>query len=289
MQKMQQLLLQFWENYNGTVLEFIKDIVTALIIIALGLKLNRAVQRLIRKAAEGKNPPGAARRNPSVNEPVNSILSLILRYGIFVIVVIMILTVFEINTASLIAVLGAAGVAIGLALKDTLGNIAAGVVILMLGSYRRGEFVEIGSYLGTVQDINLFVTILETPDGVFVSVPNSGVWNNPVKNYTRNGRRRMDITVRISYSDSLDKAFKVLGDVAAGESRFLKEPAPQVLVQSLGESAVTLMIRAWVSADDYWDVYWGQARIVKTKIEEAGFRIPFPQRELHIAGPGSAS
>jgi small conductance mechanosensitive channel len=280
MQKIQQSFVQFWGNYSGTVLEFAQNIITAIVIITAGLILNRAIQRLIKKAAGARR--GVPRALP-LDETATSILAMVLRYGIFLIVVIMILTVFEINTASLIAVLGAAGVAIGLALKDTLGNLAAGIVILILGSYRRGEFVEFSSYSGTVRDINLFITILETPDGLFVSAPNSSIWNTPLKNYTRNGRRRMDIPVRIAYSDSLDAAFKVLGDVIAAEGRFLKEPLPQVLVQTLGESAVTVMIRAWVSFDDYWNVYWDQMRNVKIRIEEAGLHIPFPQRDLHIA------
>ncbi|MDR1306095.1 MAG: mechanosensitive ion channel family protein, partial [Treponema sp.] len=191
MQKVQQMLLQFWETYNGTVFDFLKDIVTAAVIITTGFLMNRAVQRLIKKAAEGKKlAPSPAPRNFSVDETVTSIVSMVLRYGIFIIVVIMILTVFEINTASLIAVLGAAGVAVGLALKDTLGNLAAGIVILVLGSYRRGEFIEFDTYSGTVRDINLFTTTLETPDGLFVSAPNSSIWNTPLKNYTRNGKRR---------------------------------------------------------------------------------------------------
>jgi small conductance mechanosensitive channel len=289
MQRIQQTLLRFWDTYHGTVFDFTKDIVTVIVIIAAGFIINRGAQRLIKKAADGKNAfPGPIPRSFSLDERVTFILALAMRYGIFVIVVIMILTVFEINTASLIAVLGAAGVAVGLALKDTLGNLAAGIVILILGSYRRGEFIEFGSYMGTVRDINLFVTILETPDGIFVSAPNSSIWSTPLKNYTRNGRRRIDIAARIAYSDSLDNAFKVLGDIAAGESRFLSDPAPQILVQSLGESAVTIMIRAWVSFDDYWNVYWEQTRNIKIRIEEAGLHIPFPQRDLHFTGPDSS-
>jgi small conductance mechanosensitive channel len=285
MQKIQQSLLQFWESYNGTFLEFAKDIFTAGVIIIAGVLVNRAIQRLLRKAAGAKNTaPGGTPRSFALDETVTSILALILRYGIFLIVVIMILTIFEINTASLIAILGAAGVAIGLALKDTLGNLAAGIVILVLGSYHRGEFIEFAAYSGTVRDINLFVTILETPDGLLVSAPNSTIWSTPLKNYSRNGRRRMDVPVRIAYSDSLDTAFKVLGEVIAAENRFLKDPVPQVLVQSLGESAVTVMIRAWVSFGDYWAVYWDQMRNVKIRIEEAGLHIPFPQQELHISG-----
>jgi small conductance mechanosensitive channel len=276
-------IAQFWGLYNGTLFELMRDIASAVIIIVFAVILNKLSRRLIRKAARKPlpGPPG----NFALDDTVSSVLILVFRYGISIIAGIMILTVFGVNTASLVAVLGAAGVAIGLALKDTLGNIAAGIIILFLGSYRRGEYIEFGAYGGTVRDITLFTTILETPDGVYVSAPNSSVWGGPLKNYSRNGRRRMDLAVRIAYSDSLDTAFKVMGDIIAAESRFLKEPLPQVLVQSLDESAVVIALRAWASASDYWDIYWDQTRNIKTKIEEAGLHIPVPQRELRITGP----
>jgi small conductance mechanosensitive channel len=194
----------------------------------------------------------------------------------------MILNSFGINTASLLAVLGAAGVAIGLALKDTLGNIAAGIILLLLGSYRRGEYIEFGSYSGTVKEIGLFTTILETPDGLFVSAPNASIWGTPLKNYSRNGKRRMELSVGIAYSDSIDTALRVMQDIAETETRFLKDPAPQILVQSLGDSSVNIALRAWAATDVYWKIYWDQMKNVKLKIEEAGLHIPFPQRDLHI-------
>jgi small conductance mechanosensitive channel len=194
----------------------------------------------------------------------------------------MILNAFGINTASLLAVLGAAGVAIGLALKDTLGTIAAGIILLLLGSYRRGEYIEFGSYGGTVKEINLFNTILETADGLFISAPNSSIWGTPLKNYSRNGRRRMELSVGISYSDSIDTAFRAMQNIAETETRFLKDPAPQIVVQSLGDSSVNVALRAWASTDAYWDIYWDQMKLLKPRILEAGLHIPFPQRDMHI-------
>jgi small conductance mechanosensitive channel len=194
----------------------------------------------------------------------------------------MILNVFGVNTASLIAVLGAAGVAVGLALKDTLGNIAAGIILLFLGTYRRGEYIEFGAYSGTVKDINLFTTILETPDGVFISAPNSSIWGSPLKNYTRNGRRRMELSVGIAYSDSVDAAFQVMRDIIAAETRFLPDPAPQVVVQALKDSSVIITVRAWASNQLYWDIYWDQMRNLKARVEAAGLHIPFPQQDVHI-------
>ncbi|MDR2746231.1 MAG: mechanosensitive ion channel [Treponema sp.] len=284
MDKTGENLLRLWKTYNGSILGLAKDVAASVVIIIIAVVLSKLVRRFFKRAARSPLPGTAG--SFSLDDTVVSILVLVLRYGIFIIAGIMILTMFGVNTTSLVAVLGAAGVAVGLALKDTLGNIAAGIIILFLGSYRRGEYIEFGSYGGTVQNITLFTTIMETPDGVYVSAPNSSVWGGPLKNYTRNGRRRMDLAVGIAYSDSIDAAFKVMGGIIATEGRFLTSPVPQVLVQSLGDSSVTIVLRAWTSIANYWDVYWDQMRNIKIKIEEAGLHIPFPQRDLHIIRDG---
>lgn len=255
-------------------MELIRDIIVSLIIVIAGMIITRITGKILKKAtADGL----------LADEIVTRILHRAVRYGILVICIIMILTTFGINTASLLAVLGAAGVAVGLALKDTLGNIAAGIILLLLGSYRRGEYIEFDSYSGTVKDINLFTTILETPDGLFISAPNLSIWGTPLKNYSRYGRRRMELSVGISYSDSVDTAFRVMQNIAETETRFMKDPPPQVLLQSLGDSSVNIALRAWAATDVYWNIYWDQMKNIKLKIEEAGLRIPLPQRVLHIA------
>jgi small conductance mechanosensitive channel len=265
--------LSFWESHTGAILELIRDIIVSLIILVAGIAASRITGKLIKKSTSG---------GLHLDDTVAGILRRITRYGILTVCVIMILNTFGISTASLLAVLGAAGVAIGLALKDTLGNIAAGIILLLLGSYRRGEYIEFGSCGGTVVEISLFATTLETPDGLFISAPNSSIWGTPLKNYSRNGRRRMELSVGISYSDSIDAAFRVMRNIAESETRFLKDPAPQILVQSLGESSVNIALRAWASTGVYWDIYWDQMKNVKLKIEEAGLHIPFPQRDMHI-------
>ena len=263
----------FFNSFSESLPGIAQKTVISVFIIIIGFVLSRAFRRLINRASAGKY---------NINEDVSSILRSVVRYAVFIICVIMILNIFGINTASLIALLGAAGVAIGLALKDTMGNIAAGVIILFLGTYHRGEFVEFGSFSGTVRDINLFTTILETPDGIYISAPNSSIWSAPLKNYTRNGKRRMELSVRVSYSDSIDTAFQVMNSIMASETRFLQDPPPQVILQSLQDGSVTIVIRAWAPIQIYWDIYWQQMRTLKDKIEEAGLRIPFPQRDIHI-------
>ena len=273
---MEKEFFKLWEFHSGTIIELAKNLVAAAVIMIVGVGLSRTSRKLLTKAAS------SALR---VDETVTALLRLIIRYGIFIICVIMILNIFGVNTASLIAVLGAAGVAVGLALKDTLGNIAAGIILLFLGNYRRGEYIEFGSYSGTVQDISLFTTILETPDGIYISAPNSSIWGAPLKNYSRNGKRRMELSVGISYSDSLDDAFQLMRDIIASETRFLKDPPPQVILQSLRDSSVNIVIRAWASNQDYWNIYWEQMRNIKTRVEEAGLHIPFSQHDIHIIAP----
>lgn len=266
-------LINFWENNYQVIFIFVRRIIASLVVVAIGTILAKGIKRLINRAS---------RKLSRVDDTVSSVLRYIVSYGILIICTIMVLNIFGVNTASLIAVLGAAGIAIGLALKDTLGNIAAGIILFFLGSYRIGEFIEFDSFMGTVKEINLFTTILETPDGIYISAPNSSIWGNPLRNFSRNEKRRMELSVKIAYFDSIDTAFKVLNNIIESETRFLKEPAPQIVVQSLEDSWVNLVVRVWAKNSEYWDIYWKQMRNLKERIEEAGLHIPFPQQDIHI-------
>jgi small conductance mechanosensitive channel len=272
---MRETLLNLWNTYCGDALSFCRKLLITLFVLIVGRLVVWTLHRLIRRA--GASPL-------QIDKTLVSLLQLIVTYGAVIICGIMILDVFGVNTNSLIAVLGAAGVAVGLALKDTLSNIAAGIVLLLQRTYHRGDWIEFGSIQGSVREIGLFTTILETGDGVYISAPNSSIWGAPLKNYTRNGKRRMDLLVSISYTDSIETALRVLREIASAETRFLLEPAPQIMVQSLGDNGVTIMLRAWASTGVYWNVYWDQMRNIKEKIEAAGLTIPFPQRDIHLIG-----
>jgi small conductance mechanosensitive channel len=270
---MWEKLLELWEFHSESVLELAKGVVSAVLIIIIGLILSKGARKLIKKAASSKI---------HIDETVTPLLLAVVRYGIFIICVIMILGAFGVNTASLLAVLATAGVAVGLALKDTLSNIAAGIILLVLGTCRKGDFIEFGSFMGTVQEINLFTVILETPDGIYVSAPNSAIWGNPLKNYTRNGKRRMELSVGIALTDSVDAAFQVMQGVADAEARFLKDPAPVVILQEIQNSSIKITIRAWSPVDNYWDIYWELNKILKAKIEAAGLHVPVPRQDVRI-------
>ena len=267
------IIVQLWENYGQNAIGFGRNIAIVAAIIFAGRIVIRVSRRLTEKATVKKL---------KADETYVSVLRVVIHYGVIIVCAIMILDILVVSTASLIALLGAAGVAVAFALRDTLGNIAAGIVIIFLRPFCKGDFIECGPVLGTVQEMGLFAADIETIDGIFISVPNSNLWGLPLKNFSRNPKRRMDVPVTISYSNSIDAAFQVLREVIAQEPRFLNDPPPRVMVQSLGESGLVVTLRAWVPSEIFWDVFWDQMKNVKEKIQAAGLTIALPQRNIHL-------
>jgi small conductance mechanosensitive channel len=270
---MRELIMNLWNTHQETFITLGRRCITALVIAGAGKVILVLTGNLIKRAVTGKM---------RFDENLASILRLLIHYGVVIICLIIILENFGFNTTSLIALLGAAGVAVGLALKDTLGNIAAGLILLFLRVYRKGDFIEFGSYMGSVREMNLFAITLETPDGVFISAPNSSIWGTPLKNYSRNNQRRLELSITISYLDSLDTAFRTMREIIEGEKRFLQNPAPQIMVKALEDKGVTIMLRAWADTAVFWDLYWDQSRNIKEKIEAAGLHIALPQGEIRL-------
>ncbi|GHU66927.1 mechanosensitive ion channel protein [Spirochaetia bacterium] len=270
---MHRWILELWANHSDAILGFGRKLLIAAIIFALRWVLIRLGERIIHKAATGKL---------RFDETLASLLKLVINYGSAIICIIMILDLFGVNTASLIALLGAAGVAVGLALKNTLSNIAAGIILLVQRSFKKGDTIECGAVSGIVREMDLFTTRLENPDGVFISVPNSALWGPPLKNYSRNNKRRIDFTITVPDSQTADAVFVVLKDIAAGEKRFLSQHQPQIVVQSIGENSVTVMLRAWVYSGNYAPVYADQIKNIREKFEASGLAIPFPQSTIQV-------
>ena len=187
-----------------------------------------------------------------------------------------------IETTSLIAVFGAAGLAIGLALQGTLSNVAAGVMLLIFRPFKVGDFVEAGGTAGTVKGITLFVSELATPDNVQILVPNSQVWGTIVKNYSHHETRRVDLVMGIDYADDIDKAQTVVERVVKADSRVLADPAPMVVVGNLGESSVDLTIRVWCQSGDYWPLKFDLTKTLKQEFDKEQLSIPFPQQTVHM-------
>ncbi|UCI20526.1 mechanosensitive ion channel [Mesorhizobium sp. B2-1-8] len=205
--------------------------------------------------------------------------SKIVRYAILILVVIMVLGQFGVQTASIIAAIGAIGLAIGLALQGTLQNIAAGIMLLALRPFRIGESVEVGAIAGSVEEIGLFATKLRTADGVYILAPNSTLWNQPVRNFTRNGVRRTDITLGIGSRNDIDGAQKTLLAIAGAEKRIRREPGPIAFVAGLGDTTVSLTLRYWTAAADYFATQIDMTKRAKQAFDSERISIPLPPPE----------
>ena len=218
---------------------------------------------------------------------ISSFLGGFARYAILAISVVAVLGQFGIQTASLLAVLGAAGLAIGLALQGTLSNVAAGVMMLILRPFKVGDYIEFGSTGGTVSSLGLFGTELTTPDNKYIYAPNSNVWGNEITNYTRNKQRRQDIAVGISYGSDIDKAIQVVDGVLKKEERLITSTGkkPIIVVDQMADSSVNLKVRVWSKTDDFFVVQWDLKKAIKEALDANGIDIPFPTRTLEIANP----
>lgn len=187
-----------------------------------------------------------------------------------------------VQTTSFIAVIGAAGLAIGMALQGTLSNFAAGVMIILFKPFTLGDFIEGGGVLGTVKEIHIFNTILASPDNRKIIVPNSKISGDIITNFSAISQRRVDLVFGVSYKDDLKKAKQVLSELVSKDSRILKDPAPVIAVSGLGDSSVNLVCRPWVKPADYWAVYFDLTEKAKEEMEKNGLTIPFPQRDIHV-------
>jgi small conductance mechanosensitive channel len=187
-----------------------------------------------------------------------------------------------IQTASFIAVLGAAGLAIGLALQGSLANFASGFLMIVFKPFKVGDYVEVAGVGGTVEAVHIFTTTLKTPDNKTVIVPNSSVTGGNIVNWTTKGTRRVDMVFGIGYNDDIDKAKKIMTDVLAKDDRILKEPATQIAVVELGDSSVNFVVRPWAKLEDYWGIYFDAMENIKKAFDAEGISIPYPQQDVHL-------
>ncbi|GAA6157046.1 small-conductance mechanosensitive channel MscS [Pyruvatibacter sp. HU-CL02332] len=220
-------------------------------------------------------------RFDGIDQTLTDFLAGLVRYTIIAVTILAVLAEFGVQTASLLAVMGAAGLAIGLALQGTLSNVAAGVMLLFLRPFKLGDFIEAGGVSGSVKAITLFRTELSTPDNVQIFVPNSDVWGSAISNYSYNSTRRIEIECGIAYDDDIGKAFEVMRSIVAEDDRVLPSPAPMIAVKTLGDSSVNVICRVWVKSDDYWPFTFDKQREIKEGYDAAGLNIPFPTRTVY--------
>ena len=224
----------------------------------------------------------AAAERGRVDPAIAGFLSIMIYWLVLAFVIIAMLGLFGIPTASFVAIVGAAGLAIGLAFQGTISNFAAGIMLLAFRPIRLGDYVEVGGAAGTVRSIEIFTTALDTPDNVRMIVPNSEIFGTTIKNYSFNATRRIDLIVGVSYDDDLQVASDTILRVLKAEPRVLEQPEPVVAVHEMADSSVNLVARPWVNAADYWATRWDLTRAIKEALETAGCSIPYPQRDVHL-------
>lgn len=187
-----------------------------------------------------------------------------------------------VQTASFVAVIGAAGLAVGFALQGALSNFAAGVLMLIFKPFKVGDYIEGGGTSGVIEEIQIFTTKLKTPDNKLVIVPNAKITSDNIVNYSAKDTRRVDMVFGVSYGDDIDKTKALINDVLANDERILKDPAPTVALVELADSSVNFVVRPWVKTSDYWAVYFDSHEAIKKRMDAEGISIPFPQRDVHL-------
>lgn len=268
------------ENVIAIGVEYGVDIAGAIVLLVVGWTVAGWIRRVIRRTLD---------RVPVLDETLKPFIANLVRYAVLIFVLIAVLNQFGVQTTSIIAVLAATGLAIGLALQGMLANVASGVMLLFLRPFNVGEYVEAGGIAGTVAEIGLFNTEIKTSAGPGLVVPNSKIWDGPITNFSRNPTRRFDIAVGIGYDDDIDGAMALLKGLLTGDDRVLDDPEPLVVVQELGDSAVIINLRAWTRSGDYGATVWDLNKEIITELQATGYSIPFPQRDVHIVSGEAAS
>ena len=265
MEKFIELAIEF-----GTTLGI--RILTALLILLIGLQIAKWVRSIVKKVMS----------KSQIDVTISTFVSNLSYIGFISFVVIAALTRLGVATASFVAVIGAAGLAIGLALQGSLSNLASGVLIILFRPFKIGDFIAAGGVLGSVQEISFFTTTLNTPDNSRVIVPNSKIYGDTITNYSANDTRRVEIVAGIGYEDDIDKAKSVLQDIVRQDERILAEPEPTYQVTELGDSSVNFTVRVWVERTNFWAVYCDLTEQVKKRFDAAGISIPYPQQDIYL-------
>jgi len=269
---MEEILGIPFETIQNNLLNWAKHVVLALLILWVGMRIVKVMMRAFNKALQLRE----------IDASLTTFLQSLLKMGLQAIVVIAAINQLGVATTSIVAVLASAGLAIGMALSGTLQNFAGGAMLLMFKPFKVGDFIEAQGYAGTVQSIQIFVTTLTTPDKKQVVIPNGGLSNGSLINYSAQPKRRLEWTFGIDYGSNLDDAKQIIRDLLDKDDRVHGEPEPLVELAALADSSVNIIVRAWVASENYWPVYYDMNTAVYKIFTERGISIPFPQLNVHL-------
>lgn len=260
------------EFFNGTIVPIVTSIALAIIALIAGKIIIRKIVKIVAKNMEKRGTDATLR----------PFFVTMLNFGLQTILYVTVIGILGIETTSFAAILASAGLAIGMALSGTLQNFAGGVMILLFKPFKAGDVIEAQGYTGTVKEIQLFVTVLTTPDNKTIIIPNGPLSNGSLVNFSTQATRRVDWTFGIGYGDDVDKAREVINTLINTDNRILKDPVPFVAVSELADSSVNFTVRCWVNSPDYWAVFFDMNENVYKTFGKEGLNIPFPQMDVHV-------
>ncbi|WP_069216297.1 small-conductance mechanosensitive channel MscS [Vibrio cholerae] len=259
-------------NNSDLLIQYGVNVISAILILFIGNLVVKGVAGSVANVLKKKE----------MDKAVVDFIHGLVRYTLFIIVLIAALSRIGVQTASVVAVLGAAGLAVGLALQGSLSNFAAGVLIVAFRPFKAGDYVEIAGVAGSVDSILIFQTVLKTPDNKMVVVPNSAVIGGAITNYSRHATRRVDMVIGVSYKSDLQKTKRVLRETLEKDPRILKDPDITIGVLTLADSSINFVVRPWCKTEDYWKVYYDSMQAIKEALDANGIEIPFPQMDVHL-------
>lgn len=258
--------------FNNFIMPWAINIALAIVIFIVGRMVVTAIMSIVRKLM----------MKSGIDEMLVGFVCSILRWVLLLFVIVAALDQLGVNTTSMVALLGAAGLAIGLSLQSSLGNFAAGVMLIVFRPFQKGDFVDIAGTTGSVEAIGIFTTTLVTPDNKVTIVPNGGIYSSTITNFSARDTRRVDMVFGVSYDDDIRVVKAELEQILKEDERVMAEPAPVVEVSALADSSVNFIVRPWVKSSDYWQVLWDTHAKVKIRFDEKGISIPYPQMDIHM-------
>ena len=261
-----------WESVQTVGLDFGMKALIAIVIFYVGRIIARLVTRGLRNVMQSQE----------VDKILETFFCNLVYWVLMIFVIIAAINQIGVQTTSLIAVMGAAGLAIGLALQGSLANFAAGVLIVMFRPYRVGDFVEAAGIAGVVQQVQILTTVLKTGDNKQIVVPNGQIMGSIITNYSANDTRRVDMTIGVSYDDDLDKVRSTIKELVGADERILKDPECLIAVSELADSSVNFVVRPWVKTADYWGVKFDMTEAIKKRFDKEGISFPYPQQDVHL-------
>jgi small conductance mechanosensitive channel len=261
-----------WDQISEFVYDYGPKVIGAILVLIIGLWVIKLITSAFGRMMKKKDT------DPSLQGFLRSMVSILLKILLFISVMGMV----GIEATSFIAIIGAAGLAVGFALQGTLANFAGGVMILLFKPYKVGDFIEGAGHMGSVKEIKIFTTILNTPDNKIIIIPNAQLSNSSLTNFSTMDTRRVDFTFGIGYGDDFDKAKKVLIDLINADERILKDPEPFIALSELADSSVNIVVRVWAKGSDYWGIFFDMNENVYKSFAKEGLNIPFPQMDVHL-------